>query len=595
MEVESRQLLQSIYQGAKNVISKKDELNRINVFPVADGDTGTNLASLMQAIIDIVPPRNYAVDELLNNISSAALIGARGNSGIIFAHYLSAVAENYDKVDSSSSKSLVTALQNGVDKAYEALLEPREGTILSVMRAWAEALAETFSQEASLGNSLLEAQKAAEKALEETQFQLEVLKKNRLVDSGAKGFYYFISGLTSSFCGEEGDLIELDLVDEGESVVDSHHFETSQPIYRYCCEFILKNLSLSSQELKDMLQGMGDSLIIAGTKTQVKVHIHSNKPQDVLALLEYEGKVVYQKVDDMQVQYQVSKNGRLPIAVVTDSIADLPDDFIVEHQVHVIPTNILAADKNYLDKLTIDPSIIKEKLKEGIPLSTSQPTIQMIDSLFSYLQGKYDHVVVITVSSQLSGTYQLIKQRIKAKNLSSDWIRVVDSRLNSVAQGLVVKRAVELVETHETFERILDKLEETIDRTVIYVAVADLNPMIHSGRIPQFAGKILQALSLYPIVSLDPSGNGKLIGASFGQRASMKKIIKRLKKEIKAGKIEELAITHVCVPEQAKIWANQFETGENLVSYLVDSSASIAISAGLGSVAIAAIRKEGNL
>lgn len=594
MEIESRQLLQSIYQGAKNVISKKDELNRINVFPVADGDTGTNLASLMQAIIDIVPPRNYAVDELLDNISSAALIGARGNSGIIFAHYLSAVAENYDSVDSSSSKSLVTALQNGVDKAYEALLDPREGTILSVMRAWAEALAENFNQEVSLEDSLLEAQKAAEKALEETQFQLEVLKKNRLVDSGAKGFYYFISGLTSSFCGD-GDVIELDMADEGETVLDNEHFETSQPIYRYCCEFILKGMDLSNQELKDMLEDMGDSLIIAGSKTQAKIHIHSNKPQDVLALLEDHGKVVYQKVDDMQVQYQVSKHGRLPIAVVTDSVADLPDDFIVAHQVHVIPTNILAADKNYLDKLTIDPSIIKEKLREDVPLSTSQPTIQMIDALFSYLQGKYEHVVVITVSAQLSGTYQLIKQRIKAKNLSSDWIRVVDSRLNSVAQGLLVKRAVELVESHEPFERILDRLEETIDRIVIYVAVADLNPMIRSGRIPQFAGKMLQALSLYPIVSLDREGNGKLIGASFGQRASMKKIIKKLQREMKDDKIEELAITHVCAPDQAEIWASQFEASGDLVSYLVDSSASIAISAGIGSVAIAAIRKEGNL
>ncbi|MDC0815105.1 DAK2 domain-containing protein [Lactococcus petauri] len=136
---ENYRLLQSFRAGAEKVILQKEELNKINVFPVADGDTGSNLASLMQAIIDNVPMKNYPMDILLDEISAAALIGARGNSGIIFAQYLSAVAENYQKAE-TNFESFVEALEQAVNKAYSSLIDPKEGTILTVMRAWSITL-----------------------------------------------------------------------------------------------------------------------------------------------------------------------------------------------------------------------------------------------------------------------------------------------------------------------------------------------------------------------------------------------------------------------------------------------------------------------
>ncbi|MBC6118900.1 hypothetical protein HCA12_14110, partial [Listeria innocua] len=131
-------------------------------------------------------------------------------------------------------------------------------------------------------------------------------------------------------------------------------------------------------------------------------------------------------------------------------------------------------------------------------------------------------------------------------------------------------------------------VKQLIESSFIYVAVADLSPMVQSGRIPRVLGKIAQKLSLHPIVSLDESGNGKLIGVSFSQKQSMKKIIKKVTKL----QLKELAVTHVCSINDAKLWQKQLEkeTGRN--SYLVDSSAAIAISAGLGSVAVAGIKEE---
>ncbi|MBC1439782.1 DAK2 domain-containing protein [Listeria innocua] len=571
--------------GAAEVISKKDELNRINIFPVADGDTGSNLASLMQAIIDNVSPREYSTKELLEEVASAALIGARGNSGMIFAQYLNAVAESYHHLESTFD-GLVEAFQKAVHKAYEALLDPKEGTILSVMKAWSEALAGTYEQERSFQQSLLNAQRVAEQALINTEFQMDILRKNRLVDSGAKGFYYFIAGLTNAYCG--GTVSTPNNYVEQETPQEHTHFETSEPIYRYCSEFIIKEATISHQTLSEILAPKGDSLVIAGNEKQTKIHIHTNEPQEILSLLSEFGKMTYQKVDDMRLQYEVTKNPRANIAIVTDSIADLPEDFLLEHQVHVLPMNILAGEENFLDKLTVGPTLIQQKLTQQHKMSTAQPTIRTVDALLSFLENKYQHVLVIAVSAKLSGTYQLIKQRIKARDLSSEWIRVIDSKLNSVAQGLLVKQAVELVETGKTFDEVTQKIEQLTAQTFIYVAVADLAPMVESGRIPRILGKLAQKLSLYPIVSLDRNGEGKLIGVSFSQKQSMKKIIKKVAKL----QLKELAITHVSSERDAKLWQKELEAKIGGNSYLVDSSAAIAISAGLSSVAVAGIKKE---
>ncbi|MBC1589607.1 DegV family EDD domain-containing protein [Listeria welshimeri] len=585
MESESRRLLQSMLNGAAEVISKKDELNRINVFPVADGDTGSNLASLMQAIIDNVAPKEYSTKELLEEVANAALIGARGNSGMIFAQYLTAVAESYHHLE-STFEGLVQAFQKAVHKAYDALLDPKEGTILSVMKAWSEALAGSYEQERSFPKSLLNAQVVAEKALINTEFQMPILRKNRLVDSGAKGFYYFIAGLTNAYCGEAVSIPVS--FSEKKDIIQPGHFETNEPLYRYCSEFIIKQASISQQTLREVLASKGDSLVIAGNEKQIKIHIHTNEPQEVLRLLSAYGVMTYQKVDDMKLQYEVTKAPRAKIAIVTDSIADLPEKFLLDHQVHVLPMNILAGEESFLDKLTVGPAMMKEKLEQQWKMSTAQPTIRSVDALLSFLENKYEHVLVITVASKLSGTYQLVKQRIQGRNLSSKWIQVIDSRLNSVAEGLLVKQAVELIEIGESFEKVTQKVKQLIESSFIYVAVADLSPMVQSGRIPRVLGKIAQKLSLHPIVSLDESGNGKLIGVSFSQKQSMKKIIKKVTKL----QLKELAVTHVCSINDAKLWQKQLEkeTGRN--SYLVDSSAAIAISAGLGSVAVAGIKEE---
>lgn len=589
MENENYRLFQSIVAGAEKVISKKEELNKINVFPVADGDTGTNLYFLMQAIIDNVSAKNYSLQVLLDKVSSAALIGARGNSGIIFAQYLNAVSENYTTAETNLER-LVEAFGAAVNRAYGALLEPQEGTILSVMRIWSESLVTTYKQSKSFEESLLKARTEAYDAMIATQFQIALLKKNKLIDSGAKGFYYFVEGFTDNYCGREVELpfeenhINHKIIEED----SQEHLAVEKPKYRYCSEFIIKEPQFLEEDLKEKLSQKGDSLVVAGNKQRTKIHIHTNHPQKVLSLLENYGVITYHKIDDMRLQYEITQNKKAPIAIVTDSIADLSPEFILSEQIHILPMNILVGEQNYLDKLTINPQIIHEKNNLNVKMTTSQPSLQTVDALFSFLEEKYEHVIVITVSSQLSGTYQLIAQRIK----SESWIHLIDSKLNSVAQGLLVKRAAQLVEKNLSVERIVQEIEELIERIFIYVAVEDLTPMIRSGRIPKLIGEIAQKFDLYPIVSLDQEGRGKLIGVSFGRKQSMTKILKKVTALVKQEKVEELAVTHVLEDENVLWWKEALAKKMWKYFEVTEGSAVIAISAGAGSVAIAGILKE---
>ena len=510
------------------------------MFPVADGDTGSNLASLMQTIVDNLSNNKYSTNLLLDEVASAALIGARGNSGIIFAQYLNAVSDYYG-VYETNLEILVVAFNKAVRNAYDSLIEPKEGTILSVMRRWADVLLITFKESSSFENALLEAKAEAWKALKETQFQMSILKKNKLVDSGAKGFYYFVSGFTDAYCGEslggQQEKIIPNKIEEDKTFI-KEHFISEAPKNRYCSEFIIKESQKQENDLKELLRKSGDSLVIAGNKKQLKIHIHTNHPESILALLENWGTIIYQKVDDMQLQYEISQNRKSSIAIVTDSVADLSADFILENQIFVLPLNISVGEQNFLDKLTINPQIFEEKYNKNLKMTTSQPSIQSVDSLFSFLEGKYDHIIVISVSSQLSGTYQLIKQRIREKKVTENQVHLIDSKLNSVAQGLLVKQAVKIISEEKPIEAILNEIENIIDRVFIYVAVADLSPMINSGRIPKFLGEVAQKISMHPIISLDKRGNGKLIGGSFSQARSMDKILKKLFCCQKKGKLK---------------------------------------------------------
>lgn len=587
--IDPKELLFAFQQGAIQLINQKQLLNQINVFPVSDGDTGSNLASLMQTILEETTEESHSVVEVFEKVADASLLGARGNSGIIFAQYFNGIYNHLLQLEEKSSvQSFIESVKSAINEAYQAIEQPVEGTIITVIRSWAEALDDSeqlFSLELLLPNAL----DKAKLALENTTNQLKVLKKNQVVDAGAKGFYLFIEGFTEAFVTKR---TALHLVqDSAESVKiersEQEHIHTTEPTYRYCTEILLDQVALSKSELQQKLRPFGDSLIVAVNRGKARIHIHSNQPDEVLKYLSGVGQPIQQKADDMLLQYQVNKQRKAPIALVTDSIADIPADYLLENQIHVLPMNILMGDTSYIDKITLQTKQFFDLDRQTDGRATSsQPTLKTVENLFSFLETRYEAILVITVAGKLSGTYYTVKEAAKRNRTIP--IEVIDSKQNSAAQGLLVMNANEWIQAGLPFTEIASRIVEKREQLKILVSVDDLDPMIQSGRIPQFVGKVAKRVNLKPIVSLDDFGEGKLSNFAFSRSGNEKKIFRELSKVNEQHKIKRYVIIHANNEEKAKLWGRKLREQLALSpSYITDSSTVIAMSAGAGSVAVA--------
>lgn len=587
--IDPKELLFAFQQGAIQLINQKQVLNQINVFPVSDGDTGSNLASLMQTILEETSEESHSVVEVFEKVADASLLGARGNSGIIFAQYFNGIYNHLLQLEEKSSvQSFVASVKSAINEAYQAIEQPVEGTIITVIRSWAEALDENeplFSLEMRLPNALLK----AKQALESTTNQLKILKKNQVVDAGAKGFYLFIEGFTEAFVTKKAS---IHLLKESTGTVkiqrsEQEHVHTSEPTYRYCTEILLDHVDLTKNELQQKLNKYGDSLIVAVNRGKARIHIHSNQPAEVLSYLSSVGEPIQQKADDMLLQYQVNKARKAPIALVTDSIADIPAEYLLENQIHVLPMNILMGDTSYIDKITLQTKQFFELDQQTDGRATSsQPTLKTVENLFSFLETRYEAILVITVAGKLSGTYYTVKEAAKRNRAIP--IEVIDSRQNSAAQGLLVMNANEAIQSGTPFADVVSQITDKRDQLKILVSVDDLDPMINSGRIPQVVGKIAKQVNLKPIVSLDEFGEGKLSNFAFSHEGNEKKIFRELAKLNKEHKIKRYVIIHVNNEAKAQLWGRKLrELLAMAPSYITDSSTVIAMSAGEGSVAVA--------
>ncbi len=594
--IDYKELVNAFQQGAILVLNERRELNQINVFPVSDADTGSNLASLMQAILEETKKESTSVIEVFEKVADASLVGARGNSGIIFAQYFNGIYNNLlIQEEKSSVASFVHSVKLAIVEAYQAISDPVEGTIITVIRSWAEALND-IDPVHGLDKILPKALTKAEQALEHTTNQLEVLQRNQVVDAGAKGFYLFMVGFTQAFVDKETEAPDRNYIDDSPKIgiSETQHVNTAEPKFRYCTEVLLDQVAKSKAEIQMDLAPYGDSLIVAVNRNKARIHIHSNQPDEVLHYLSKVGQPMQQKADDMLLQYQINQQRKASIALVTDSIADISSEYLLANQIHVLPMNILIGDTSYLDKLTIQSKQFFELTNALHDRATSsQPTLKTVENLFSFLETRYEAVIVITVAKKLSGTFHTVKEAAKKKT-SSVKIEVIDSKLNSAAQGLLVMNANELIQSGAGFEDVVKHIKNKRNKLKIVVSVDDLDPMIESGRIPQFAGKIAKKINLKPIVSLNETGEGKLSDFAFSLKGNERKIIQQLKKHHKKNKVRRYVVIHAGEEERALQLKNKLSEALGFQpSYMMDISTVVAMSAGQGSIAVAFEEESG--
>ena len=591
-EMNSEDIYYSFISGANEVIKEKLELNRINVFPIADGDTGSNLAYTMNSIIENAEILDTP-KETLASIADAALMGARGNSGIIFAQFINGMYMEMTDGEAINFEDFAHSIHEAGDYAYEAISNPVEGTMVTVISDWADSLSDLTETAIDFKDMIAESLKAALISLSETPEKLQVLKDANVVDSGAKGFVHFIEGFSHFLqTGKVEDLkAALVKVDFNEEAMDIH--ENFDSNYRYCVEGILQGDHLELDEMKKTLETMGDSLIMAGNNQKMRLHIHTDDPEELFYYLKDYGKITFQKADDMRRQYESIYDRKHEIAILTDSIADLPKEFKDQHQIHMLPLNILIEDVSYLDKLTITSNHFYDLMDEleNYP-SSAQITVKEAKKALMDIAVNYKEIIAITVSSKMSGTYESLLKASQEPEFEDTRIRVIDSKLNSGGEGLVVKKAAEALEAGHNFDELIKIIEESIEKTDIFVSVPTLKYMLKSGRIGKAQAFAANIVNLKPVVSIDENGDGIVIGNAFSTRGNMRKIQDLVKDIMKENEIESYAIVHSNAGERKKAFEKYYrELIGKEPAYSMDISSIVAMSAGVGVVAIALTTK----
>lgn len=581
----SRRLYLAFLAGGNAVIQDKDYLNRINVFPVPDADTGTNLAATMRSIAETAVV-SRSLRATLRSIADAALSGARGNSGLIFAQFLHSLSTEIENENHLTVKTFAEAVRRAAHSAHQAIHHPVEGTMLTVIREWAEAVNQKAAKTADFVDVLHDSVLAARQSLLDTPKKLSVLAKAGVVDAGAKGFVDFIEGVWHFT--REGELREIAPPSASAPALPQkvHSFK-GEITHRYCTEALIQGKKMDLERVRKAVQSYGDSAIVAGSDEKLRFHVHTNSPADLFHELRDVGATVQIKVDDMRRQYEASHNRKWPIALVTDSACDLPPEFIDEHQIHVIPFNLSFGADQYLDKLTITPGQFYTLLKtrREHPQSSQAP-VAVMENLFSFLATFYDSILVFNLSAGLSGACGFSRQA--AEKIAGKKISVIDTKNLSVTQGLIVMRAAEALSSGASHEDIVRLSTEWVAKTRLLVDIATLKYLVRGGRISPMKGLAARLLNLKPIITLDENGKGLPFGKSFGRRANMKKILRMIRGLAAEKKVWRYAIVHAQNQPRAEAYGRKLEEMLGLPpAYIMDVSPVVGVHNGIGVVGVA--------
>ena len=291
------ELLGALRAGSANLEANVAAVNALNVFPVPDGDTGTNMSlTLRAALAEADGNESDSVSELGRAISHGALMGARGNSGVILSQILRGFARGLDAQDTMTTSDFAQALQEGASTAYKGVMKPVEGTILTVVREAAEAAEQIAEADADLLHVLEYTVLAARESVKRTPQLLKVLADAGVVDAGGQGLQIILEGMLRYAQGKPVDYV---VGEEGDSLTHIHPIDER---YNYDTQFIILGPGLDVMTVRERIAQMGDSVLVVGDPDTIKVHVHSDNPGEALDYGITQGHITNIIVENMQLQ-----------------------------------------------------------------------------------------------------------------------------------------------------------------------------------------------------------------------------------------------------------------------------------------------------
>lgn len=583
-------LRRSLLAACEYAQRQRAELNRINVFPVPDGDTGTNLALTVRAIADHLRPNtDRAVSAVAQQAALGAVMGARGNCGMMLSHFLLGFADHITTRARISTAEFSMAMSAGVERLYTSLEDPVEGTILTVMRdSAAAARGSSVKDFVPLVTHVVE---EARGSLARTPEQLAVLKKAGVVDAGAKGFVSMLEGVLLFVQGISISVEAIEANGGLDAAVALIDYPTDEEQYRFCTEALVRGSELPSQEeVRAALRETGDSLIVVRSDEVLKIHVHTDDPEGVFDYLRTIGSLVTHKAEDMKVQHETigrSDGGhiqlaRRPVAVVTDSACDLSEEIVRAHGIHVLPNTLVDGDATYRDGIDITATQFHERLASASSLpTTSQPPPGAFLEAFSNAAEEGEAVVGVFLSSTLSGAYSAAEAA--ASRFEAAPITMTDSLGASLLQGLLVLKAAELGELGRSPQEIVAEVDRVRAQSGILFTVSTFDRLLASGRVSMGKALLGRFLRVKPVLGLQPDGKVAAFGKAFGDRRAMPALLRLVRSQIppNAEKVR-FGVVHVGVPEMVQPVSEELRRTYGPNTEILSAPAAAVISTHLG-------------
>lgn len=554
LSLSGAELSAALRSGIYRLISQEEAINKINVFPVPDGDTGTNLALTLQAVLVALRGNPDAhAGQTLTRVADAALDGARGNSGAILAQFLLGVGDRAGHLSELTAEGFADAVSGGAAYARESVAEPREGTILTILTDFAATVRDTVhaAGERDFRPLFHKALATARRSLDETRNQLEMLRRANVVDAGALGFVELVAGMA--------DYLDTGVVPDADASVvpmrdDDLAAGTQMDLeHRYCTECTITGDNIDRRKLREEASALGSSLVVAGSQRKVRLHLHLNEPARLFELAARHGAVGNEKADDMQRQQEMAHHSsRRQVAVITDSAADLPEAVLEELDIHVVPVRVHFGTHSYLDKVGMSSEeFFRELATNPQHPKTSQPPPGDFLRAFEFLGSHYRAVVYVGLTARVSGTFQSGDGAAQRARTTAR-ILTVDSGTAALGQGLIAMRAAEVAAAGGDADAVRQAAVDARGLTRTWGLLVTLEFAVRGGRVPRAVKTIADLLRLTPILAVRADGSVGIGGVLFGRANPYHRFGRYLHRRLDPARRWRIGIAHANRPDGAE-------------------------------------------
>lgn len=504
-----KELRKMILLSCERVEEQKEEINKINVFPVPDQDTGTNLSKTLFGIKEAIEGKEFSnLKDFSDAILDGALTMAQGNAGIIYTGFLAGFLPALGNENSITAEKLSLGFKEGLKRAISSIQDPQEGTILDVIEATSKSIEEEVSQEKNIAVLFRNATEKARQALIDTQEKMEVLKKANVVDAGGLGFLIILESYVDALDEKQDSTIALPQKEEKASEKVKRFIQTVDN--RFEIVALIFSPKFSVEEIKAKLKGFGDSIDIVQIGDKVKVHIHTDLTEEVKEIMRGIGRIENMRVEDM-----------IKEAAGEESVKDVSVGIIVDEFVDLT---------------------LKIKQRYGIEVVEKEDDLEQI--LKAQLK-KFRRVLVITSSSRTSSNYQTAMDiRSNLENPLKAYM--LDSLNISSGQSLLVLKIIEFIKEQRDVRDMIAKLHREVHNIHTYIFLSNIKDQFKRRERARWLKKLQKNKNIKAIRTGFRFGTFDVAGAMF------KAIEADSRKLRKNGKKIRIVITHANNEEEVE-------------------------------------------